>query len=141
MGGSRADDENVLDAAQRVLDENPTVVTQRRMAELVSKRLANAVTPQRVRRLLIRAPFCRVEYRTRDETRRRGIYSCPICGAAVERAKNQTLFGGEVTLTLRCTECKYWTGRTRRVPTVYSFHLRGKSSGEVAAPTPFKEAA
>ena len=36
--------------------------------------------------------------------------------------KNQTIWGGEVTLEFRCRRCGYWTGKKKRVPTRYVFH-------------------
>jgi len=126
---SRASDERVLAAAQRVLEIHPAVSTQRRFGELVLKELQQEdptaqVTPSRVRRLVASAPFCRLEYRAREGPKEKPLSRCPVCGGGLERVKNQTLFGGEVTLVLTCTRCRYRTGRRKRVPTYYSFHGR-----------------
>jgi hypothetical protein len=126
---ARADDERVLGAAQRVLETHRVVATQKRFGEFVARELERdvpgaAVTASRVRRLVASAPFCRLEYRTRDGSAQKTLSRCPVCGAGLERVKNQTLFGGEVTLVLHCSRCRYRTGKKKRVPTYYAFHWR-----------------
>jgi len=126
---SRAADERVLAAARTVLEIHGTVDTQKRFGELVLDVLrqddpAAGVTGPRVRRLVASAPFCRLEYRSREGRADKPLNRCPVCASGLERVKNQTLFGGEVTLVLRCPRCRYRTGKRKRVPTFYSFHLR-----------------
>lgn len=126
---ARAADGEVLEAARRVLAEHHAVPTQRRFGELVNADLARTgsdarVTASRIRRLVASAPFCRLEYRTRDGDAKKVLSRCPVCGSALDRLKNQTLFGGEVTLVQKCRVCHYRTGKKKRVPTVYAFHWR-----------------
>lgn len=124
-----AADEVVVAAAQRVLARERSVSTQRRLGLLVEAELrreddAFGVTAGRVRRLVAAQPFAKLEYRARKGGREKTLHKCPICGGALGRVKNETLFGGEVTLVLRCAACKYWTGKEKRVPTYYVFHYR-----------------
>lgn len=126
---TRADDERVLGAARRVLAERHTVPTQRRFGDFVNAELQKetphvSVTAARVRRLVAAAAFCRLEYKARDGPAEKVLSSCPVCGGRLDRLKNQTLFGGEVTLVMRCPRCHYRTGKKKRIPTVYSFHWR-----------------
>jgi hypothetical protein len=126
---ARADDERVLAAAQRVLETHRTVATQKRFGQLVARELERevpgaSVMASRVRRLVASAPFCRLEYDTREGSAKKALNRCPVCGAPLERVKNQTLFGGEVTLVQNCSRCRYRTGKKKRVPTYYAFHWR-----------------
>lgn len=128
MGRRRAEDNEILAAAERALKNRHTVTSQRRMAHLVNDELGKAdgaaVTGERVRRLLAVAAFCQVDVKTREGPAEKVLHACPVCASRLQRVKNQTLFGGEVTLTLRCSACGYWTGKKKRVPTLYVFHYR-----------------
>ncbi len=125
MAGRAATDDEVLDAARRILETRRFVQTQRQLGRLVVEQLGGrGVTPGRARRLVAAAPFCRVEYHSREGPAEKVLHSCPICRGRLDRVKNQTLFGGEVTLTLRCPSCGYRTGKRKRVPTLYIFHWR-----------------
>lgn len=139
--GRAARDEDVRAAALRILSRHHTVVSQRRFAALVSKELANldppaAITPQRLRRIMTRTDFCRLEYKSREGSKQKVLHACPICGGRLRKGRNQTLFGGEVTLMMRCSDCSYWTGRGKRQPTLYTFHLRSAGAA-VEAEAPF----
>lgn len=131
MPRAGASDEDVLAAAGRVLRERRTVRSQRLLGELVAAELRRehpeaAIAPARVRRLVAGAPFCRLDFRARRGPREKPLYSCPVCRGPVRRVKNLTLFGGEVTLVLRCTRCSYRTGKEKLIPTLYVFHHRAK---------------
>ena len=125
-----ADDEAVVAAARRVLSRENSVSTQKQLGRLVQAELrreddAFSVTADRVRRLVATQSFVKLEYRARKGEREKMLNRCPICLGPLARVKNQTLFGGEVTLVLRCGVCGYWTGKEKRVPTYYAFHYRG----------------
>lgn len=125
----RASDKEVLEASHRVLARQPYVQTQARMGRLVREELERAgvegtVAPARVRALVAAAPFARVEIRARPGPREKVLHRCPVCGGKLEKVRNQTLFGGEVTLVMRCERCAYWTDKAKRVPTLYQFHLK-----------------
>lgn len=124
-----AGDETIVGAARRVLSREKSVATQRRLGELVASELRQddaevGLTAARVRRLIATQPFVKVEYRARRAVRQRPFHRCPVCRGALGRVKNQTLFGGEVTLVQRCGACGYWTGKEKRVPHYYVFHYR-----------------
>lgn len=126
---SRMDDAAILDAARRVLASAKSIVSQREMhiqvvRELRQENSKASVTAQRVRRILATQPFVRLELRARKGPKEKVLTRCPVCGTRLERVKNQTLFGGEVTLTLRCPACGYWTGKDKRIPTLYIFHYQ-----------------
>jgi DNA-directed RNA polymerase subunit RPC12/RpoP len=46
---------------------------------------------------------------------------CPVCNTRITPVKNETIFGGSVTLGYECSFCGYWTGMKRRVPQRYVF--------------------
>lgn len=126
---SRTDDAAIIDAARRVLQSAKSVVSQHEMREQVVRELRTqdphaTATAARVRRLLATQAFVRLELRARKGPKEKVLTRCPVCGTRLERVKNQTLFGGEVTLTLRCPACGYWTGKDKRIPTLYIFHYQ-----------------
>src|SRR5687768_4920177 len=103
-------DEEVLAAARRVLREAKSIVSQREMRRLVLLELrrddkASSLGGERLRRLLATHDFVRVEMRSRRGPREKILNRCPVCDSPLLKQKNQTLFGGEVTLTLRCSRC------------------------------------
>lgn len=125
-----ADDASVLAAAERVLRRRRYVVTQREFGRLVAEELGTngptrPVSGERARRLAASAPFCRLEYHARNGPKEKVLHACPVCAGELMRVKNETLFGGQVTLVLRCRACGYRTGKQKRVPTLYMFHWRG----------------
>jgi lysophospholipase L1-like esterase len=124
---SRTDDASIVEAARRLLASAKTIASQAEMGRQVLRALRESdpqatVTPARVRRLLAVQPFIRLEMRTWKGPREKILNRCPVCSTRLERVKNQTLFGGEVTLTLRCPACGYWTGKEKRIPALYVFH-------------------
>lgn len=124
------EDAEVIAAVRRVLQRATTIVSQRELRHQVVRELERtrpgaAVGEERVRRLAAVQPFVRLELHSRRGDRQKVLNRCPVCDARLERLKNQTLFGGEVTLTLRCPRCHYWSGKEKRVPTLYIFHLQG----------------
>ena len=84
------------------------------------------VSGPRVRRAALRSGLIRLEIHCRETTERRAIYKCPVCSTKLKQVKNQTVYGGTVTLEHRCPGCGYWTGVKRRVPTRYVFTLNSK---------------
>ena len=129
---SRTDDAAIVAAARRVLGSAKSIVSQREMHIQVVRELREtdktaSVTPARVRRVLATQPFVRLELRARKGPKEKVLTKCPVCTTRLVRVKNQTLFGGEVTLTLRCPACSYWTGKDKRIPTLYIFHYQVSS--------------
>jgi hypothetical protein len=136
---SRTDDAAIVDAARRVLVSAKSIVSQREMHIQVLRELRTiepeaGVTPERVRRVIATKAFVRLELRSRKGPKEKVLTKCPVCSTRLVRVKNQTLFGGEVTLTLRCPACSYWTGKDKRIPTLYIFHYQ--VSGKTADGAP-----
>ncbi|MBI2076987.1 MAG: hypothetical protein HYT80_01260 [Euryarchaeota archaeon] len=136
------DDEDVVAALRAVFRSTKTIVSQRELGRRVQEALRKSddgfsVTAERVRRLAALQPFVRLEVKTRKGPKEKVLNRCPVCGTALARLKNQTLFGGEVTLTLRCPQCHYSTGKEKRIPTLYVFHNPGKVEQSTAPEQPF----
>ena len=55
-----------------------------------------------------------------------GVSERRLRNIALERVKNLTIWGGEVTIEFRCSNCNYWTGKKKRIPTRYAFYLKKK---------------
>ena len=78
----------------------------------------------RLRRIVSRMNAVTTTIRARRGGPKAPKRECPVCGAAMESLRNRTLDGAVVEVDVRCTACPYWTGRDRRVPARYGFHLR-----------------
>ena len=122
-------DEEILDAVKKVFQEYHTVPSQYKLKKLVEKELQTRkkqfhVSAHRLRLLVLNSSFVQVEIHTRDGDPDKILHRCPVCGGPLNRVKNQTIYGGEVTLEFRCTLCGYWTGKKKKIPTLYVFHLK-----------------
>lgn len=121
--------ETVRDALRRVLSRNRGVASLHELTELVAEELQEQdpryrLGPERLRRIATRMNAVRTTIYTRRAGSSAFGKRCPVCGAALERVRNRTLTGADVALEARCTACPYWTGRDRRVPVRYAFHIR-----------------
>ncbi|MFO8133752.1 MAG: hypothetical protein R6U10_07495 [Thermoplasmatota archaeon] len=118
--------EEVVVAIYKALHKHGTIDTQHRLRREVLQELRAwdndyTVSEERVRELAARATFARVDVYTREgdgEARR-----CPVCGGDLQRVKNRSLWGKEVTVGYTCETCSYRGGVRQRVPTRYVFHL------------------
>ena len=122
-------DEEILSAVKKVFQKYHTVPSQHKLKKLVEKELQTKkkqfhVSESRLRTLVLKIGFVQVEIHTRDGDPDKLLHRCPVCGGSLERVKNQTIYGGEVTLEFRCTLCGYWTGKKKKIPTLYVFHLK-----------------
>jgi hypothetical protein len=122
-----ASDEEILGAVKKVLEEYRTVTSQHALKRLVEKELQTKkqrvhVSEPRLRVLVVRSGLAQVEIRTREGDPDKILYKCPVCGGVLHRVKNATIYGGEVTLEYRCGVCGYWTGKKKKIPTLYVFH-------------------
>jgi hypothetical protein len=122
-------DEQVQKSIKKVLQKYRTVNSQNRLKELVSKEMKTkkqkfGVSGQRLRSLAINSGFVKLEIHSREGRPGRSTNKCPVCGKSFKRVKNQTIWGGEVTIEFRCSHCGYWTGKKKRIPTRYVFHLK-----------------
>jgi hypothetical protein len=122
-------DDAVLLAMQEVLARHKSVDSQRLFKALVEKTLSSGgeeyhVGERRLRLLAIIGGMARLDIKYRETDEKKAISLCPVCGSKLSRARNQTVFGGTVTLGYSCALCTYATGLKRRVPVRYIFTLR-----------------
>ena len=126
-----ATDEQIKKALKQVLKKYRTVNSQHRLKQLISKELKTkkekfSVSGQRPRNIAIKSDFVKLEIHSREGDPKRLMTKCPVCGSTLKRVKNLTIWGGEVTIEFRCNKCSYWTGKKKRIPTRYVFHLKKK---------------
>jgi hypothetical protein len=124
-----ASDEEILGAAKKVFQKYHTVSSQYKLKKFVEKELQTKkqqfhVSEPRLRTLLLNSNLVQLEIHTRDGNPDKILHKCPVCGKSLQRVKNQTIYGGEVTLEFRCAVCGYWTGKKKKIPTLYVFHMK-----------------
>ena len=118
-------DEQVLAALRRATDLKPIVDSQRKLKRLVERELRGEegfkVGEGRVRRIAIDSKLFELRINTRETEQRKSMVKCPVCDSRLRRLRNETVYGGTVTLGYKCPTCGYWTGLRRRVPVRYTF--------------------
>jgi len=124
-------DEQVEKALKKVLTKFRTVHSQTNLKTLVTKELITkkkefGVSGIRLRDIAINSNFVKIEIHSREGDPKKVMTNCPVCNSSLKRVKNLTIWGGEVTIEFRCTKCGYWTGKKKRIPTRYVFHLKKK---------------
>jgi hypothetical protein len=122
-------DKEILGAVKKVFQKYHMVSSQYKLKKLVEKELQTKkqqfhVSGPRLRTLVLNSGFVYAEIHTRDGNPDKILHRCPVCRGSLRRVKNQTIYGGEVTLEFRCTLCGYWTGKKKKIPTLYIFHLK-----------------
>jgi hypothetical protein len=122
-------DEEILGAARKIFHKYHTVTSQRRLKTLIEKELQTKkqnvrVGEPRLRKLILQSNFAFVEIHSREGDPDKLLNRCPVCDGQLSRVKNQTIYGGEVTLEFRCSQCGYWTGKKKKIPTLYVFHRK-----------------
>ena len=122
-------DERVIRAIRRVFHKYRSITSQYRLKILVERELRTkektfGVTGARLRLLIIINNLATIEIHSREGDPRKVLSLCPVCNHNLNRVKNQTIWGGEVTLEFRCVRCGYWTGKKKRIPTRYVFHQK-----------------
>lgn len=128
MGYHIPSDEQVLYSLEKVLKEYRTVNSQNKLKKIVTKELATkkkkfSVSASRLRNIAINSDFVKLEIHSREGDPKKLMIKCPVCSSTLKRVKNLTIWGGEVTIEFRCKKCGYWTGKKKRIPTRYVFHL------------------
>jgi uncharacterized protein with PIN domain len=126
-----ASDEQIKKALSNVLKKFRTVHSQNKLRELVNKELSTkkekiGVSGSRLRNIAINSDFVKLEIHSREGDPKKLMTRCPVCNSNLKRVKNLTIWGGEVTIEFRCNKCGYWTGKKKRIPTLYVFHLKKK---------------
>ena len=124
-----ASDEQIGKSLIKILKKFRTVESQIKLKELVEKDLNKkkkkyGVSGSRLRKIAIDNDFVKLEIRTREGDPKKLMTKCPVCGSSLKKLKNLTIWGGKVTIELRCLKCKYWTGKKKRIPTRYIFHFK-----------------
>jgi len=122
-------DDQVEQALKKVLQNFRTVSSQRKLHVLVKKELRTkkkqfGVSEHRLRDIAVKSGFVHLEIHSREGDPHKILVKCPVCGHPLQRVKNLTIWGGKVTIQFRCTNCGYWTGKKKRIPTRYVFHLK-----------------
>jgi transposase-like protein len=126
-------DDQVKSAIEKILKKFRTINSQYKLKELVTKELDTkkekfGVSNSRLRFIAINSDFVKLEIHSREGDPKKLMIKCPVCGSSLKRVKNLTIWGGEVTIEFRCNKCGYWTGKKKRIPTRYVFHLKKKKS-------------
>ena len=124
-------DEQIENALKKVLTKFRTVHSQTKLKKLVTKELNSkkktfGVSGNRLRDIAISSNFVKLEIHSREGDPKKVMTKCPVCSSSLKRVKNLTIWGGEVTIEFRCNRCRYWTGKKKRIPTRYVFHLKKK---------------
>jgi len=122
-------DKQIQTALRRVFKNFRTVQSQNRLRKLVTdelntKKKAFGVSEKRLRNIAIKSNFVKLEIHSREGDPKKILSKCPVCGNILGRVKNLTIWGGEVTIEFRCSNCGYWTGKKKRIPTRYVFFLK-----------------
>jgi len=122
-------DEKVENALKIVLKKFRNVSSQHKLQALVKKELQTkktkfGVSQQRLRDIALKSGFVNLEIHSREGDPHKILTKCPVCKNPLQRVKNLTIWGGEVTIEFRCSKCGYWTGKKKRIPTRYVFHLK-----------------
>jgi uncharacterized protein with PIN domain len=126
MGYRLPSTEEVEHAIAAVLRREKKLPSENRFLSLVRRELKRrdkdyTVSHERLRKIALRSGLCKVTIHTRESATRRPMARCPVCSTRVQSVKNETIFGGSVTLGYECPFCGYWTGMRRRVPQRYVF--------------------
>jgi|GEM_PF-215785 len=124
-------DEDVVEAIQKAMTGSHIVRSQTELKALVQSELkakdpAFSITNERLRRIALEKAGLQIEMQSRELEDGPALARCPVCKSPLKATKNDTIYGGTVTLGFKCTKCPYWTGIKRRVPTRYTFYMRKK---------------
>lgn len=129
----RARDEEVVAVLVKVVLEEGTVSSQKRLAELVNRQLARrgmSVTGERLRVLAVKSGLVGLTIRARIDGETPDLDACPVCRGRLKRTANRTLTGETASTGYKCSRCPWWTGRELRVPQHYVFQARvGRAEG------------
>lgn len=142
----RSRDEEVVATLVKVILDEGTIASQKRLAELVNKQLTkrgrSAVTGERVRVLAVKSGLVSLQIRVRVDGATPEMERCPVCRSRLRRSANRTLTGATTQTGYRCTRCPWWTGRDLRIPQHYVFQARvtRAEKGQVSFARPTRDA-
>jgi hypothetical protein len=122
-------DNRIETVIKKVLKKFRTVNSQNKLKELVEKELDTkkkkfGITGSRLRNIALNSSFVKLEIHTREGDPKKLMFKCPVCKSDLYRVKNLTIWGGKVTIEFNCKKCGYWTGKKKRIPIRYIFHLK-----------------
>ncbi len=122
-------DDKVKKAVKKVFLKYYSVSSQHKLKSLVEKELKTKnkqfhVSEQRLRNIVLKSGLVDIEIHSREGDPHKILNRCPVCNNPLQRVKNLTIWGGKVTIEFRCPKCGYWTGKKKRIPTRYVFHLK-----------------
>jgi DNA topoisomerase IB len=122
-------DEDIKKALNIIFKKTHVVNSQKDLKKLVEKELKTknkkfGVSGKRVRHIAINSDFINLDIHSREGDPKKILTKCPVCESSLKRVKNLTIWGGEVTIEFRCLNCGYWTGKKKRIPKRYTFHLK-----------------
>lgn len=131
MGYKRPEEEIILEAIRNAFNERRTMESQRQLRDRVLKELRKTdpgltVSGSRIRRLAITSGIAKVDITWRETDRKTARFRCPVCGSELKPMKNETVFGGTVTLGFKCPACPFRSSMKRQEPTRYVFVRLGK---------------
>ena len=122
-------DEKIEKAVKNIFKKYLTVSSQRKLKILVEKELKTNneqfhVSEHRLRTIILKNGLVNIEIHSREGDPHKILSRCPVCSESLKRVKNLTIWSGEVTIEFRCPNCGYWTGKKKRIPTLYVFHRK-----------------
>lgn len=123
----RTTDAELVAVVVKVILDEGTVASQKRLAQLVNRALAKRghhVTGERVRVLAVKSGLVSLQIRARVDGPTPELERCPVCRSRLRRTANRTLTGTTTPTGYKCTRCPWWTGRDLRVPQHYVFQAR-----------------
>jgi DNA repair exonuclease SbcCD ATPase subunit len=126
MGYKLAGDESILEALKSALESQKQIISQRELRERVIRELHKVeagltASGPRLRRLAITSGLAKVEIEWRETDKKTARARCPVCGSALRPTRNETVFGGSVTLGFSCPLCPFRSSMKRKEPTKYVF--------------------
>ena len=121
-------EEEVVEAAKRVFAKRVRVETQSELAKLILNELGDdkefRLSGGRAKRIILDNDLAILEVEYKELTETGTPRKCPVCMSKVKPLKNKTIFNGTVTLGFECTNCGYWSGLHRRIPSLYVFRRK-----------------
>ena len=122
-------DEEVIKALQEIFKNYITISSQHKLKKVVEKGLKTKkkqfhISEKRLRNIVLNNGLAKIEIHSREGDPHKILTRCPVCDDVLKRVKNLTIWGGEVTIQFRCSKCGYWTGKKKRIPTLYVFHRK-----------------
>jgi len=122
-------DEQIKQSLKKILNKFRVIHSQSKLTNLVKKDLNSkkkkyGLTGSRIRNIAINSDFIKLEIHSRKGDPKKLMTKCPVCKGVLKRVRNKTIWGGKVTIEFNCPSCGYWTGKKKRIPTRYVFHLK-----------------